>query len=467
MTDIINSNPTDILEKFREAYLNQIKKPMMIGSEEYILSSVFTYALSHYASLINQSYKNQLLESASGEFLDNIAKKYGLTRTPDVYSNAWFEGFFVINLDGAIYNDLMHDDHIYEPGELSINISGYTFTNSKTVNVNPTPVGNEGGLSPFTCRFVCEQPTVPFETSQFRELYLTATDSEGNLAFDVQRTSMYSKFVILTQATYKLNDDEFRKYIEENKYKYCPGVASAYEAIAKTCSPYIVDARCRTQFDEGFIPGNVDLFIKPRFFKTQPLYALINGLILRQDISVVEEACTSTNIITIGQILNIDMARLEYDRRFYTFYIAPEYDTDAYKHLYRLKFNAALGWLNNHMKIGETYIASMVVQIIKQDLSTLSTNLLDFGINDENSEAYIEFNKYCALPLYGTAIANGQVVTSTNNPSAHYVDATQYVYLPVPTDEQMDIPPAPLDPTANPKQYPYNYANFISLKGLE
>ena len=36
MTDIINANPTDILENFRNAYYDQVKFPMQIGSEEYI-----------------------------------------------------------------------------------------------------------------------------------------------------------------------------------------------------------------------------------------------------------------------------------------------------------------------------------------------------------------------------------------------------------------------------------------------
>lgn len=466
MTDIINSNPTDILEKFREAYLNQINKPMMIGSEEYTLSSVFTYVLSHYASLINQSYKNQLLESASGEFLDNIAKKYSLTRTPNIYGNAWFEGFFVINQNSTIYTDPNHAYHIYKSGELEINIGGYIFTNSETINIDSVPVGNAGGLTPFTCRFVCTQPTVPFEESQFREIYLNAEDNEGNLAFDIQQTSKYSKFIILTQATHELTDAEFRKYIEENKYLYSPGVAGAYESIAKTCSPYIVDARCRTQFDDGFIPGNVDLFIKPRFLMTHPLYTSITNLVAEQDVYAVETACTGANIITIGQQLGVVLARPEYDSRYYTFYIAPEYDMDKYKHLYKLKFNAALGWLNNHMKIGETYVASMVVQIMKQDLSILSTNLMDFGITDEASEAYTLFNKYCSLMVYGTAIANGQVRASRDTAAAHHTDAMHYICLPLPTDAQMNTPPSNLGTVDNP-QYAYNYAEFKALKGLE
>ena len=78
MTDILNTNPNAILEDFQTAYYNQIGKRMTIGSEEYVLSSVFTYVLSLYAGLVNQSYKNQNVDTASGEFLDNLAARYNL-----------------------------------------------------------------------------------------------------------------------------------------------------------------------------------------------------------------------------------------------------------------------------------------------------------------------------------------------------------------------------------------------------
>ena len=63
MTEIMNTNPNQILENFQNSYFQQIGRRMQIGSEEYTLSSVFTYVLSLYSGLINQSYKNQRIES--------------------------------------------------------------------------------------------------------------------------------------------------------------------------------------------------------------------------------------------------------------------------------------------------------------------------------------------------------------------------------------------------------------------
>jgi len=66
--DILNTNPSTLLEQFQNAYFDQIGSRMTIGSEEYTLSSIFTYVLSMYAGLINNSYDNQNLDTASGIF---------------------------------------------------------------------------------------------------------------------------------------------------------------------------------------------------------------------------------------------------------------------------------------------------------------------------------------------------------------------------------------------------------------
>lgn len=468
MADIMNTNPTEILENFRNAYYNQIGVPMQIGSEEYTLSSVYSYVMSAYAALVNQSYKNQVLATASGEFLDNIGKRYGLTRTPESFSNPWFEGFFIISETSSIYTDPEHSDHIYDAGELSINIKGKTFVNRDEVYIARIP-DQYSNIIPFSCRFVCESTApLPFEDSQFRSIYLTAEDEDGNLAFD-PACAAYSDLVMLVQASHELNDEEFRKYIDEHKYIFCPGMANAYESVTELSTPYISDARCRTQNDPGFIPGNVDLYIKPIFLNKDISYGSVEDLVSEQDVDAIKETCTGAGIITIGQTLNVHVAAAVSDKRRYTFYIAPEYNTPVNIHLYKLKFNAALGWLNNHMKIGETYIASKAVQIMKQDLSTLSTNLRDFGIVDTTSDEYIYFDKYCALPIYGTAAVQGQIYPTQQNGGSHTVGANQYILLLPPTTAQMNVEPSYTgDGTAgNPKMYAYNYAVFNVLKGVE
>lgn len=465
MTDIINANPTDILENFRNAYYDQIGFRMQMGSEEYILSSVFSYALAHYGALINQSYKNQVLTTASGEFLDNIGKRYGLTRTPDMFSNPWFEGYFVFDENSSLYTDPEHSDHVYDAGELEITIGNYIFTNNEEVDISRIIEPLSGELKPVACRFVCtHSDLLPYDNPQFRSIYINAKDNGGNQIFD-PITVNYSAFVILVQAKGELNDDEFRKYIEENKYRYCPGLAGSYESIAKSSTPYIVDARCRVQGDYGFRPGYVDIYVRPKYFCSDIQNELLNGLVHSQDLEPIRLNCINNNIVTIGQTPNVYMALPVADKRYYTFYIEPGYESVTNNYLYKLKFNAALGYLNNHMRVGERYIASKVVQIMKQDLSALSTDLSDFGIVDGLSDAYQLFSTYCKLPVLGTAIAQGQVATSTNNAGAQEVFVHQYILLVLPTEAQMNIPPQ-YTLIDGVKMYDYNFAEFKVLDGV-
>lgn len=470
MTDIINANPTDILENFRNAYYDQIGFRMQMGSEEYMLSSVFSYALAHYGSLINQSYKNQVLETASGEFLDNIGKRYGLTRTPEMFSNPWFEGYFVFNADSNLYTDPEHADHAYDAGELEIHIGNYVFTNNAEIDITRIqvdPLQPHLGWVPVMCRFVCTQPNLlPYDNPQFRDVYINATDADGNPVFE-HITTNYSNFVILVQAKGELNDNEFRKYIEENKYRYCPGLAGSYESVAKSATPYITDARCRVQGDAGFRPGYVDVYVRPKYFISDIQNELMQRLVRGQDLESIQLDFINNNIVTVGQTPGVYIASPITDMRYYIFYIEPEYNTTANIHLYKLKFNASLGYLNNHLRVGERYIASKVVQIMKQDLSTLSTDLSDFGIVDENSEEYTLFNAYCKLPILGTATARGQVSNTSilNEAGAQELSANQYILLLPPTYDQMDVAP-PSTTADGATKYQYNFAEFKVLDGV-
>lgn len=468
MTDIINANPTDILENFRNTYYDQIGFRMQMGSEEYMLSSVFSYALAHYGSLINQSYKNQVLETASGEFLDNIGKRYGLTRTPEMFSNPWFEGYFIFDENSSIYTDPEHPTHVYNAGELEIYIGNYVFTNNMSVDITRVINPDTDQINVVACRFVCTQPNLlPYDNPQFRDVYINATDADGNLVFDHQ-TANYSNWIILVQAKGELNDNEFRKYIEENKYRHCPGLAGSYESVAKLSTPYITDARCRVQGDYGFRPGYVDVFVKSKYINAGNQDMPLTHLVRTQDLEPIELNFMNTNIVTIGQTPYVTVAMPVYDKRYYIFYIEPEYNTVPNIHLYKLKFNASLGYLNNRLRIGERYIASKVVQIMKQDLSTLSTDLSDFGIVDENGEEYTLFNAYCKLPILGTAAARGQVSNASilNEGGAQKLYAHQYILLLPPGPSQMDVPP-PSTVVDGVTQYGYNFAEFKVLEGVQ
>lgn len=446
MTDIINESPNAILEKFQSAYFDQIGHRMRIGSEEYTLSSVFTYVLAHYAGLINQSYKNQNVETASGEFLDNIGRRYGLTRTPEQFSNPWFEGYFIFTEDNEYYSDaLERNNFTFDPNDVQIKIDGYVFSNFDMINIERVVVN--GKIKPFMCRWVCETSApLPYDSEQFRQVLVTATDMSDAPVFEPDTRALITfNFIELVQSTDILDDEAFRKFIIENKYMYNPGLAGSFESVAKASSPYIVDARVRVQGDLGFIPGNVDLYCKPGYYMFREANLQFSDLFSNIDLVGAGSAINVANIRTVGQILHIHEALPVDDKRNYTFYIPPEYNAPVNMPLYQLKFNASLGYLNNTLKIGETFIASKVVQVMKQDLSTLSTDLRMFGIIDEDSEEYIKFNRYCSLPIYGTAVASGFPVSAETGGS-HSVEASEYIRLKSSHDDPINCNTATFRP---------------------
>lgn len=450
MTDIINENPNSILEKFQSAYFAQMGRRMRIGSEEYTLSSVFTYVLAHYAGLINQSYKNQNVETASGEFLDNIGRRYGLTRVPEQFSNPWFEGYFIFTEDNEYYSAaLERQNFMFDPNDVQIKIGDYVFSNFDIINIERVVANDK--IIPFMCRWVCEKPgPLPYDSAQLRQLLSSATDLGGIIVFEPEtREEPTFNLIELVQSTDIMDDEAFRKYIIDNKYMHNPGLAGSFESVAKASSPNIVDARVRVQGDDGFIPGNIDLYCKPHYYNSRVANAQISDLISDLDLVGVGSAINVANIRTVGQILHIHGAIPVDDKRAYNFYIAPEYNAPVNMPLYQMKFNAVLGYLNNTMKIGQTFVASNVVQVMKQDLSTLSTDLRIFGIIDEDSEEYIKFDRYCNLPIYGTAVASGYPV-SVETGGAHDVGATEYIRLKSVNDDPINC----------------NTATFRTLEGV-
>ena len=242
--DILNTSPNAILEQFQNAYFDQIGSRMTIGSEEYTLSSIFTYVLSMYAGLINNSYDNQNLDTASGIFLDNIAARYNLNRTPEVYSNPWFEGYFKFDKNSPYFN------RPFDPKAVTIIVDGHEY-------INDSVILQTTGQQPI--RWVSTTKHQDYLSSY--ELYKVlkdAKDLDDNTVFELDE--YYSTYLTnLNSVAHELDDEAFREYIKRSKQLYIPGIAGSFEALAKNCSDNVVDARCRVQTDKGFIKGNVDL----------------------------------------------------------------------------------------------------------------------------------------------------------------------------------------------------------------
>lgn len=382
MTEIMNTNPNELLENFQTAYYNQIGRRMQIGSEEYTLSSVFTYVLALYAGLINQSYKNQRIETASGEFLDNLAQRYNLSRTPEVYSKPFFEGKFTFKSGSEFYG------RDFPAGSFEITIGDHVYKNSTGF------VARSNRL----IRFVCTETHTDFMTSsEILEEIKELKDSEDNLIFlsNYMSNSDISDMLSVSQP---LSDDDFRKYISESKYLYVPGIAGSFEALAKNAfGKNITDARVRVQGDSGFVPGYVDLYCKPFSYYNGREYTEV---VQQLDIPDLPNIIADKGLAVIGQTVRVHAASEIIDARNYSFYVPKAYQTDTYRLLYRMKFFACVGYLQNKIKINEAFSPMTLAMLMMRPLSEVFNGAEDCGFTSDD-DVYQSYDQYKDLPVIG------------------------------------------------------------------
>lgn len=407
--DILNTSPNAILEQFQNAYFDQIGSRMTIGSEEYTLSSIFTYVLSMYAGLINNSYDNQNLDTANGVFLDNIAARYNLNRTPEVYSNPWFEGYLKFDKNSPYYN------RPFDPKMITIIVDGHEYYNDSVI----TETTDQQPM-----RWVSTKEHQDYLSSyELHKVLEVAKDSAGNTVFELE--PYFSTYLTnLNSVARELDDEAFREYIKRSKQLYIPGIAGSFEALAKNCSDNVVDARCRVQTDKGFIKGNVDLYCK---FYNYNEYDTYHQIIPPMELPYIEQAIKEKNLLVIGQNLNVKRADRLYDTRSYAFFINKVYNTSVYQELYNLKFKAARGYLNNKgLKVGEDYYPTRLIVMMTQSLTQFSNNPHDFGWNPTDI-GYKKFDEYKDLPVIGLASISSMDKRTCNPTENVYISRSSQV----------------------------------------
>lgn len=409
MQNIINTSAESILETFQTAFFRQIGKRMQIGSEEYTLSTVFSYALSVYAALVNNSYRNQLTETASGVFLDNIAARYNLKRRGEDFSHPWFEGLFSFNYDCEYYG------RRYSPGELEIVVRDHVYSNQ-------TPISDLRSVAQAIRWVAIDEHSDFLSLSELHESLLSVTDSKGEAVFSP--TYISSRYVSgLEDANAPMDDESFRKYIETAKFLYVPGVARSFESVAVLSSPFILSARVRVQRDAGFIPGNVDLFCK------DIVSSIMRPVVDEIDIPTIIKNIEARNISVVGQSVNVYSASRISDERNYRFFIDKKYDSPAYKSLYLMKFNAVLRYLNRFtLKVCEDFYPSVLFSLMMRNLSEIISNPEDIGIYPDTNypgedEPFANWEKYRDLPVLG--------VDSVSSYERRQASPSSFVYLPI------------------------------------
>lgn len=382
---IIDATTATILNDFQTAYYNQIGRKMVIGSEEHTLSSLFAYVMAAYTAMVNAAYDNRFLNTANGAFLDNIAAQYGLDRTPQTFSNPYFEGVFTFRSP---------DGRVYEVGAYALEIAGHTYTNS----LQFTQDSNSKIL-----RFVCTEPHGEALSKEDLISALTATTKFSSINF--LNDGLLAVNPPLT------DDAAFREYIQQNKRLYAVGIAEAFEAATLLSSPHFVDAHVVRQNETGYDAGNVKVIVKPH---SAFVSGLGTGVIATLDIPAAKAAIESLNITPVGTI-SVSLSKgtgVSLTDNLGTIYVPSSLSSTEASVSITAKLAALKTYINNTIKIGAYYYPQTTNEMLKKPLTEISTDPAAFGISQVEYEAIKDF----------TILGAGGTSTTATNPRASGAD---------------------------------------------
>lgn len=90
MAKLIEKTTNEILQAFQDQYYKDYGRYMAIGSEEFNISSTFSYCLGTLIQGMNKEADNTFIDTAQGIWLDRIASSFGLSRVKPAPYNARF-----------------------------------------------------------------------------------------------------------------------------------------------------------------------------------------------------------------------------------------------------------------------------------------------------------------------------------------------------------------------------------------
>lgn len=376
---ILDITAKNILENFQTAYSNQIGRRMVIGSEEFTLSSIFSYALESFTGLLNKSYKNAFTATAEGKYLDNLAARYSLSRNAEQWAKPFFDCRFKIKTSG--YTQTLN------AGAVTMQVGGEIYKNTTEAVISPN-------FGEFACTMTANNLHNAYvDTMRIRESVTKAFVLNNQV--DVEITDVAGSG-IQQCGRYYTSDKDFREYIQRAKYLYNSGVAGAFESVTKAYADFILDAKCATQDQESpyYTPGYVDLYIKPDLAEFQILRQIGSTDALTNKLKDIMSG-NPLNTLTVGQQLRIYIAnrynvparvisvKLPANMKDYSWVVDDgSSEPPAYTALEVCELKiACLNYYYNQkkLKLGEPLFWTTYQQDLTNPLSALSTDKNDFG----------------------------------------------------------------------------------------
>lgn len=235
-----------LFNSIKAQYKKETGEDLEIGSNEFAIASAVAYVFGGMVERFNDMAANRYIDTARGEYLDALAHNLGVERPHETKAQCTFlvsnqtTSEIFIEGDTVVIDD--GNGHEFRPmygvGEFRRIPSGEV---RATLFISKTSDESNNGIEYGTMQKIQNR-------SDGQVVYYQATTTEG---------ANPNAFPYTTEG-----DNAFRAIIPDMAARIrSAGSQAYYNAWCRQYSPYILDAYCLVDGDEGFVPGEVRIFV--------------------------------------------------------------------------------------------------------------------------------------------------------------------------------------------------------------
>ena len=279
---LIDINPAEILELLKAAYYAQTGEEIQIGSSAFAASAAQAYAWGVLLANINDAAKNLFVDTANGEYLDLIAKNYGIETRPEYYhaTAQFLITFYDSNREYPARSFVVSDN------------AGHAFTNLYPVKSPVSSIPIRGLATLYATDAGSDFNGIPagdISTIESGGIYISS-------AVNVTETSGGTDGFPYTDD----GNDAYRVWLETQIKTFAgAGTYEAYEARARNSDARIVSVYVLRQGDSGYVKGKVQIYI----------YA--DSSVIDQCVEIAQNACDDPAFRPIGDLVVVDASPLQ------------------------------------------------------------------------------------------------------------------------------------------------------------
>lgn len=235
-----------LFNSIKAQYKTETGDDLEIGSNEFAIASAVAYVFGGMVERFNDMAANRYLDTARGEYLDALAHNLGVDRPHETRATCTFlvsnqtTSEIFIEGDTVVIDD--GNGHEFKPdygvGEFRRIPAGET---RATLFISATSDESNNGIPFGTMQKIQKR-------SDGQVVYYQSTTTEG---------ANPDAYPYTTEG-----DDAFRAIIPDMAARIrSAGSQAYYNAWCRQYSPYILDAYCLVDGDEGFVAGEVRIFV--------------------------------------------------------------------------------------------------------------------------------------------------------------------------------------------------------------